>query len=51
MISLTDLKAEGEFVLAVPHRILYADGAWKPEAPPRAKVVRRRETASADSFF
>src|ERR1035437_9651733 len=48
VISLADLKAEGEFVLAVPHRILYAGGAWKPDAPPRAKTVRRRETSAAD---
>jgi predicted nucleotidyltransferase len=51
VISLADLKAEGEFVLAAPHRILYADGAWKPDAPPRAKVIRRREKPSAESPF
>ena len=48
VISLADLKAEGEFVLAKPHRILYADGAWQPSAPPRAKVARRRRREPAD---
>ena len=51
MISLADLKAEGEFVLAVPHRILYADGAWKPDTPPRAKVVRRETSSATGPFF
>jgi len=51
VISLVDLKAEGEFVLAVPHRILYAHGAWKPDAPPRAKLIRRREKPSNESPF
>ena len=51
VISLADLKAEGEFVLAVPHRILYADGAWKPDAPPRAKVVRRETSSATGPFF
>jgi predicted nucleotidyltransferase len=51
VISLADLKAEGQFVLASPHRILYADGAWKADAPPRAKVVRPRKKPSAESPF
>jgi predicted nucleotidyltransferase len=51
VISLADLKAEGEFVLTSPHQILYADGVWRPDAPPRAKVVRRREKPSAESRF
>jgi len=36
---------------AVPHRILYADGAWKADAPPRAKVIRRCEKSYADGPF
>ena len=42
VISLADLKAEGAFVMAAPHRILYADGAWAEDAPPRTKVPRRK---------
>lgn len=48
VISLADLKAEGGFVLAAPHRILYADGAWGADAPPRAKVARRRRREPPD---
>jgi hypothetical protein len=48
VISLADLKAEGEFVLAAPHRILYAEGEWAPDAPPRAKVARRRTREPVD---
>jgi hypothetical protein len=48
VVSLADLKAEGEFVLAKPHRILYAEGAWQPGAPPRAKVARRRRREPPD---
>ena len=51
VISLADLKAEGGFVLAKPHRILYADGAWQPCAPPRTKVARRRREPPDDSLF
>jgi predicted nucleotidyltransferase len=51
VISLADLKAEGEFVLAKPHRILYADCAWQPYAPPRKKVARRRREPPDDSLF
>ena len=31
VISLANLKAEGEIVLAGPHQILYAEGAWEAE--------------------
>jgi predicted nucleotidyltransferase len=41
VISLIDLKHEGEFVLSVPHRHLYSAGAWSADAPARA-VPRRR---------
>jgi len=51
VISLADLKVEGEFVLAAPHRILYADGVWRVDAPPRAKVARRRRQPPDDSLF
>ena len=51
VISLANLKAEGEIVLAGAHQVLYAGGDWKPDAPPRAKVVRRREKPSAESPF
>jgi len=52
VISMVDLKAEGEFVLAVPHRILYADAAWTADAPPRTSVPRllRRKLADDDLF-
>jgi predicted nucleotidyltransferase len=52
VISLADLKAEGGFVMAAPHRILYANGAWTPDAPPRTKVprLRRRKLADDDLF-
>jgi hypothetical protein len=48
VISLANLKAEGEIVLAGPHQILYAEGAWRPNAPPRTAVVHRRRRESAD---
>jgi predicted nucleotidyltransferase len=51
VISLVNLKSEGGFVLAAPHRILYADGAWKPDAPPRTKVIHRRKKHSAEELF
>ena len=51
VISLVDLKAEGEFVLAAPHRILFADAVWQPDAPPRAKVVRHRAKPPVESPF
>ena len=52
VISLADLKAEGGFVMAAPHRILYANGAWTADAPPRTKVpcVRQRKLADDDLF-
>ena len=52
VISLANLKAEAEIVLAGPHQILYAESAWKPDAPPRTAVVhpRRREPAE-DALF
>ena len=52
VISLADLKAEGGFVMAAPHRILYANGAWTADAPPRTKVphLRRRKLADDDLF-
>ena len=34
VISLADLRREGEFILAVPHRILYSERGWKPYVPP-----------------
>jgi predicted nucleotidyltransferase len=42
VISLANLKSEAEIVLAGPHQILYAEGVWKPNAPPRIAVVHRR---------
>jgi predicted nucleotidyltransferase len=48
VISLANLKAEAEIVLAGPHQILYAEGAWKPNAPPRTAVVHRRLREPAD---
>jgi predicted nucleotidyltransferase len=48
VISLANLKAEAEIVLAGPHQILYAEGAWKPDAPPRTAVVHRRRREPAD---
>jgi predicted nucleotidyltransferase len=48
VIALANLKAEGEIVLAGPHQILYAEGAWRPSAPPRTAVVHRRRLESAD---
>ncbi len=41
IISLVDLKHEGEFVLRVPHKDLYANGRWRPDAPLRASFTRR----------
>jgi predicted nucleotidyltransferase len=49
VISLANLKAEAEIVLAEPHQILYAEGAWKPNAPPRITVVHRRLREPADN--
>jgi predicted nucleotidyltransferase len=34
VISLADLRQEGEFILAVPHLILYNERGWKPYVPP-----------------
>ena len=48
VISLASLKAEAEIVLAGPHQVLYAEGAWKPNAPPRTAVVHRRRREPAD---
>jgi predicted nucleotidyltransferase len=33
VISLANLRAEGELILAVPHQILRADPGWKPHTP------------------
>jgi predicted nucleotidyltransferase len=41
IISLVDVKSEGEFVLRVPHKTLYADGRWHSDAPPRAPFTHR----------
>ena len=51
VISLANLKAEAEVVLAGPHQILYAEGAWKPDAPPRTAVVHRRRREPADDML
>ena len=43
VISLADLRAEGAFVFAVPHRVIYAEPDRKPLPPaPRQQDVRRR---------
>jgi predicted nucleotidyltransferase len=39
VISLADLRREGEFVLSVPHRVLYSASDWKPYTPPIATAV------------
>jgi predicted nucleotidyltransferase len=48
VLSLANLKAEAEIVLTGPYQILYAEGAWKPNAPPRTAGVHRRRRESAD---
>jgi predicted nucleotidyltransferase len=39
VISMADLRQEGEFVLSLPHRVLYSAGDWKPYTPPIATEV------------
>jgi hypothetical protein len=39
VISPADLRQEGEFVLSVPHRVLYSASDWKPYTPPIAPAV------------
>ena len=40
VISLVDLRVEGEIVWAAPHQILYSERGWKPYIPPPPPVVR-----------
>jgi predicted nucleotidyltransferase len=40
VISLVDLRCEGEIVWAAPHQILYSQIGWKPYIPPPPPVVR-----------
>jgi hypothetical protein len=51
VISLIDLKNEGELVLAVPHKALYEAGQWAPDAPPRAVRRRRVRLPEDDELF
>jgi hypothetical protein len=46
VIALADLRAEGEFIFAVPHRVIYGHPTWKPQPPepqpakPRSRRVK-----------
>ncbi len=40
VVSLVDLRCEGEIVWAAPHRILYRAKGWKPYVPPAPPVVQ-----------
>ena len=40
VISLVDLRVEGEIVWAAPHQILYSERGWKPYIPPPPPIVR-----------
>jgi predicted nucleotidyltransferase len=52
VISLVDLRHEGEFVLAVPHKRLLCDGRWRPDAPPRlAPRGRYAALSEGDELF
>jgi predicted nucleotidyltransferase len=39
VVSLVDLRREGEIVWAAPHRILYSGRGWKPYVPPAPPAV------------
>ena len=39
VVSLVDLRREGEIVWAAPHQILYRAKGWKPYVPPAPPVV------------
>jgi len=41
VIALADLHAEGELILAVPHKIVYSEPGWTPYIPPPEVEVPR----------
>ena len=51
VIALANLRWEGEFVLAVPHRVLYSAPDWRPYVPPKDVEVRHTSPKPDDCPF